>query len=59
MSRTISRPRAASPACTASRLAPSCPAKRLYTALRRDKGLSHEEATNHLREALKRYFRAA
>jgi hypothetical protein len=35
------------------------PAMRIYNALRRAKGLTHEEATRHLRRTLKRYFRAA
>ncbi|WP_305571430.1 hypothetical protein [Humidesulfovibrio sp.] len=35
----------------------AAPAKLLYTALRHKHGLSHEEATRHLREALKSYFR--
>lgn len=35
------------------------PAMRIYNALRRTKGYSHEEASRHLRRTLKRYFRAA
>ncbi|MBI5518469.1 MAG: hypothetical protein HY916_00245 [Desulfovibrio sp.] len=35
------------------------PAARIYDALRRARGFSHEEATRHLRRTLRRYFRAA
>ena len=34
-------------------------AARMYDALRRARGYSHEEATRHLRRTLRRYFRAA
>ncbi len=58
MSRTIPTCDGA-PAGTVAKPGANCPAKRLYADLRRDKGMSHEEATRHLRTELKRFFRPA
>lgn len=51
------RPPKADAAANAAPACPGTPAHRLYARLRHEHGLSHTEATRHLREALRGYFR--